>query len=166
MHSVAAGVGKGAMARLDPASRARLAAIGIDVWRARAPTPAGLTEPATADASPGVSSARIRLSSGSGDWLFVQKTPWRGAHESLLADMTASIGPERVRFGQWAIGSAAGESLDELASRGIQRVLSLGPIPDGIGDGRVIVVPSLDELASDGSARKALWQALAPHLER
>jgi hypothetical protein len=165
MRSAAAGGGRGVMARLEPASRRRLAAIGIDVWSLRSGPPASLPEPSAATL-PGTESARIRLSSGSGDWLFVQKAPWRGAHESLLADMTATIGPERVRFGQWAIGSGAGETLEELASRGIRRVLSLGPMPGEAGDERVIVAPTLDELASEGSARKALWQALAPYLGR
>jgi hypothetical protein len=116
--------------------------------------------------APASSLARIRLSSGVGDWLLVQSSPWRGAHEALVGDISATIGVERVRFGQWATGSAAGESLDELASRGIRRVLSLGPAPDDVRDERVIVAPTLDALAGEGAARKALWRALAPHLER
>jgi len=152
------------MGRLDPASRRRLEFIGIDVWCARPATGRSVSEPASVEISDQPNAARIRLSSGNGDWLLVQQDPWRGAYEALLSDITATIGVERVRFGQWARGSASGETVNELASRGIRRILSLGPAPDAISDDRVILAPSLDALAADGAARKSLWQALAPHL--
>lgn len=164
MPSGGVGGARGPMAGLDPSSMQRLAAMGIEVWRERSePAPSGSEQAGVESIAGG---ARIRLSSGDGDWLLVQHAPWRGAHESLLADIIATIGVERVRFGQWARGSAAGESLDELAPRGIRRVLSLGPAPEDISDERVIVAPTLDALAAEGSARKALWQALAPQLHR
>lgn len=154
------------MARLDTVSLRRLEHMGIEVWSRRRdqarPAPEATAD--GVDSGPGATAARIRLSSGSGDWLLVQRAPWRGAHETLIADITATIGVERVRFGQWAAGSAAGECLAELPTRGIRRVLSLGPAPPDAPAEQVIVAPTLDALASEASARRALWQALAPHL--
>ncbi|MFP4208532.1 MAG: hypothetical protein ACLFSC_07705 [Wenzhouxiangella sp.] len=144
------------MALPDPASQARLAAIGIELWRRR--------ESPARDAGETILEARVRLASGDGAWLLVQKQPWDGRQATLVADITALLGVEQCRFGQWSGGSAAGLALSELADRGIEHVLAFGPLPVGAGDGRLIQAASLDELATSAAARRALWQDLRPAL--
>lgn len=152
------------MTRLDPVSRARLAAMGISLWVRRVDT-------ATTAAAAGVAggrvepAARVRLASGEGDWLLVQRQPWRGDADGIVNDLRAWIGPARCRFGQWVIDSQSGEDAPELSDRGVRHVLSFGPAP---GDGwpGLIETSPLAELAADWRARRALWQRLAPVLAR
>ncbi|MFU8832172.1 MAG: hypothetical protein ACNA7J_08455 [Wenzhouxiangella sp.] len=146
----------------------RLAAIGVDVWQARGSRNAG-SEPAGMARDAGQMSAdqdrtRIRLSSGDGDWLLVRRQPWRGSHEQLLADIMATIGTSRCRFGQWAKDSAAGEGIQELAGRGVGKILAFGPPPTELDWPGLLIVPPLDEIATDGAARRQLWRVLAPAL--
>ncbi len=144
------------MTRLDPASLARLNAIGISVWERR-------PSAAVHQADDEVPVARIRLSSGEGDCLLVQRQPWAGHSSSIIDDIRACIGPERCRFGQWAMGSPAGEDAHELAERGIRHVLSFGPAPAGAWPG-LVEGPGLAELTSDWQARRALWHKIRPLL--
>jgi hypothetical protein len=153
----------------DPASLQRLTAMGIQAWQLRQSASeaeandgaASAVAPADFDAHGAV---RIRLSSGDGDWLLVQRQPWRGQQENLLADIRATLGPERCRFGQWVADSAAGEGPDELQARGVRRILSFGSPPREIDWADLLVAPSLDQLASEAEFRRKLWQLLAPVL--
>lgn len=138
------------MSKLDPAALARLDVMGIAVWERRHVIPDAAA--ASADSATG----RIRLSSGEGDCLLVQRQPWGGDTNSMLDDIRACIGPERCRFGQWALGSPAGEDPAELAERGISHVLSFGPALAGQWPG-LIEAPSLIELATDWQAKRTFW---------
>ena len=140
----------------DQHSRSRLSAMGITCWVRR---DQGLGDGAAEHHQP-----RIRLASGDGDWLLVQPRPWDGRHRELLADITAVIGPEQCRYGQWAGGSDAGLAWSELGERGVEYVMAFGPLPAGLDDAGLIAVASLDDLATSASARRALWQALRRHL--
>ncbi len=148
------------MTRLESASLARLKAMGISVWQRR--QPAG-TETMQAQAGSAASAARVRLASGEGDWLLVQRQPWGGRADSILDDIRACLGPERCRFGQWAVGSPAGEDALELAERGVRHILSFGPAPAGDWTG-LVEAPTLPELGEDWQARRALWRKLKPLL--
>jgi len=147
-------VEKATMASLNQRQFDRLSAMGIDVWVSRAGA-GGADEP------------RVRLSSGEGSWLLVQRQPWRGQFESLLSDVTATIGVAECRFGQWANSQDAGVGLSELAGRGIRCLVSFGPLPPSeneaslIASGtRVIEVPTMQAIYDEPSARQALWQGL------
>ena len=142
----------------DTRSRQRLAAMGIELWRQRGARPESTGEPENH------SRPAIRLASGNGRWLLVQREAWRGSHASLVDDITATIGREDCRFGQWASDSTAGCALDELAERGVDQVLSFGPPPADPGGQPVLEAPPLDELAASAEARRALWQLLAPRV--
>ena len=146
----------------DTRSRQRLAAMGIEVWVRREQ----FAEPAVAELTsatkPADTGLRIRMASGSGDWLLVQREPWAGTHEKLLADITATVGADRCRFGQWAVSDSAGVPVDELASRGIRFVLAFGVPPREVGQAAVHQAPALDDLATSAKARRRLWHLLAP----
>ncbi|TVQ40543.1 MAG: hypothetical protein EA370_03535 [Wenzhouxiangella sp.] len=150
------------MARLEADSLARLQAMGISVWERRqtGPVEAAAVTAQLADSNDGV---RIRLASGEGEWLLVQRQPWGGNPDTILDDIRACLGPARCRFGQWAVGSPAGEDSTELAERGVKHILSFGPSPGGDWSG-LVEAPSLAELAADWRARRALWQQLRPLL--
>lgn len=137
---------------MSAASHQRLTAMGIEVWVPRAER--------NAEAEP-----RIRLASGDGDWVLVQRQAWGREHPALIADITATIGPERCRFGQWASGEDAGVGLSELSERGIQHVLAFGMNPLGPRtDDRVVAVQALSDLAVSADARRELWLALKAKL--
>ena len=146
----------------DTHSRQRLAAMGIDVWLRR-DRPAAVADvhaqsaPVDAD-----SSLRIRMASGSGEWLLVQREPWSGQHDKLLADIVAVMGADQCRFGQWAVSDSAGVPIAELESRGIRHVIAFGVPPRESGTEPVHLAPALDELANSAKARRRLWQVLAP----
>ncbi len=144
------------------ASRERLAALGIDVWVRRSRRTEN--QPVGDQASPqaGAASARVRMASGSGDWLLVQDAPWDGRHDVLLGDIQATIGSARCRFGQWARSDSAGVPVDELNSRGVRHVLAFGTAPLETG---VHSVPDLSRLATSAQARRRLWQILAKALK-
>ena len=139
-------------AMLSAASHQRLTAMGIEVW-----VPQGSRD---SEAEP-----RVRLASGDGDWVLVQRQAWGREHPALIADITATIGPERCRFGQWASGEDAGVGVSELSERGIQHVLAFGMTPLGPRtDERVLVAAELSELALSAAARRELWLALKARL--
>ncbi len=140
----------------DQRSRSRLSAMGITCWVSR--------DQVVADDTAHTHQPRIRLASGDGGWLLVQPRPWDGRHRELLADITALIGPEHCRYGQWAGGSEAGLAWSELGERGVERVIAFGPLPAPLDDAGLIAAASLDDLATSASARRALWQNLRPHL--
>lgn len=159
------------MMRHESDSLRRLSAMGIQVWQRRSPmqstgaTPA--FTPVQTAPEPGLgdtTGVRIRLSSGDGDWLLVQRQPWRGQHDKLLADIRATLGAERCRFGQWSTDSAAGENAAELSERGVLHVLSFGPPPRELDWPVLLVAPALDQLLTEAEAKRALWQLLAPKL--
>lgn len=142
------------MPSLDQRQLDRLSAMGIDVWVSRV-------------AANGADEPRVRLSSGEGSWLLVQRQPWRGQFESLLSDITATIGVAECRFGQWANSQDAGVGLSELAGRGIRCLVSFGPLPPSDNEAgisasgtRVIEVPTMQAIHDEPSARQALWQGL------
>lgn len=154
------------MAIPEGATRQRLAALGIDVWvrRDRVVKPIRPTEPAISDpVQPGAAAdrLRVRMASGSGEWLLVQPDPWSGKHEQLLADITATIGADRCRFGQWAVSESAGISLGDLGERGVGHVLAFGQPPRPVCEEFIHLVPTLNELAADGQARRRLWKVLS-----
>lgn len=144
----------------DPASRARLAAMDIAVWVRRSPAAASSGVAVGA----GSAEARVRLASGDGEWLLVQRRPWDGRHAELVADLQALLGPSRCRFGQWADSAESGHALSELSARGIRYLLSFGPPPAHAGQPEVVVASDLDELAASAEARRSLWAALRPRL--
>jgi len=147
------------MSRLDPASLHRLRLIGVETWQRR-------HRPHGVECRNGPTALlRVRLLSGSGDWLLVRTSPWRGEQQQLLDDLRAAIGPERCRFGQWARDSEAGESMDELTERGVRQLLSFGPPPAPLNHFSVIESPTLDELAGSAAARRGLWEKLSRVLE-
>lgn len=151
----------------DPASRRRLAAMGIEVWALRTTPREPLSAQTSWDAGEAEpdSGLRIRMASGTGRWLLVQGMPWSGEHETLLADIMATLGPQECRFGQWAVSDSAGVDLEGLKERGVEHVLAFGEVPRPVEHDRVHRAPALEELAQRPEARRRLWQILAPHLD-
>lgn len=144
------------MSRVNAHQFERLSAMGIRVWVSRA-VPSAADEP------------RVRLSSGEGSWLLVQRQPWRGQYDALLGDITATIGVDQCRFGQWANSQDAGVGVSELAGRGVGYVLSFGPLPPSetlsetsTSGAKVIELPTMQTIHDEPSARRVLWQALKP----
>lgn len=152
---------------MRPESLQRLADMGIDVWRRRdvVIAPEHEAHETAVSASAVARTPRVRVASGGGDWLLVQERPWAGHHDSLLADIQATIGPERCAFGQWADSDMAGVAVDELDRRGVRYLLVFGAAPEGAAGQGVLLAPSLDELADSAQARKKLWRVLAPALD-
>lgn len=154
-----------------PASRRRLAALGIDVWVRRGPRDTDVRDaagPADADRTDGPTSTaaapgpRIRLGSGRGRWLLVLDEAGQPQHEPLIDDLRALLGAEQVRFGRWSDSAESGVSAQDWAERGIDWVLDFGGRP--VEHPAVLHLPTLDELMRSGDARRALWQALRPLL--
>jgi len=143
------------MSELSLATRRRLAVIGVDRWELRA----GL--PSAEDLASDAESLRIRLLSGSGDWVLVQRQAWRGDHGTLLSDIQATLGPERCRFGQWAEAESAGVGPAELQARGVKHILSFGAPPELIDWPMLVQGPSIEDLVNRPDARSALWNQLA-----
>lgn len=137
------------MARVSSGQMQRLRTMGIEHW-----VPRGGVED--------IGELRVRLSSGRGRWLLVQRQPWRGQFASLLADITATLGVEECRFGQWGNTEEAGVAVSELESQAISHVLSFGPPPKGETHPIIIEVPTMQALSEDPNARASLWQAIAP----
>lgn len=137
-------------------SRGRLAAMGIELWRRR---------PSPDETGRG----RIRLASGSGDWLLVMSGNVPDHCSALLADVTAAIGRERCRFGHWAGSPDAGVGPEEWDTRGIRNVLVFGSseLPEGEqpAGGRVIQADDPAVLHQHPESRQALWQKLRSRLE-
>ncbi len=135
------------MASLSAKQHQHLKAMGIDVWVSR-------QSPVDAD------DLRVRLASGHGQWLLVQRQPWRGQFEALLGDITATLGVDQCRFGQWANSQDAGVAVSELSSRGVRYLLSFGPPPKPNPSEWVIELPTMQEIHDEAEARRALWQQL------
>lgn len=136
------------MSRISSVQHQRLTAMGIPVW--------------TKTHAPGAADQlRIRLASGDGQWVLVQRQPWRGEFDALLADITATLGIADCRFGQWAKSQEAGVGVAELAERGVRRVLSFGPPPRPVEATEVIEVPTLQAIHDDPEAKRALWAQLS-----
>ncbi len=154
----------------SPATRDRLATLGIDVWqlksRADRQASASPARPETAEHHP--HSVRVRLASGQGDWLLLQDAPWDGRHAVLLDDIQALIGTARCRFGEWAHSESAGVAVNELGSRGVHHLLIFGTPPADMDQDQddLLVAPALDVLAHSGPAKRQLWQMLSARLMR
>src|SRR5690625_6461755 len=97
--------------------------MGIDVWRRRGAVIAPENEAhETAAAQPApaaVRTPRVRVASGGGDWLLVQEQAWAGHQERLLAEIQATIGPERGAYVPRADCEMAGEADDENERRDV-----------------------------------------------
>lgn len=135
----------------EAARLARLKVMGIDVWRPREAAP------------PAASGLRVRLAAGDGDWLILTDCPLDGQYRALMADITATLGRERCRFGQWTDNPEAGMDLDELAAAGIRHVLALGGWPEAADAAElsgVVAAPPLPAVHGDADARRSLWRAL------
>jgi hypothetical protein len=78
-----------------------------------------------------------------------------------MADIQATLGPERCRFGQWAEAGSAGVGPAELQARGVQRILAFGDPPELIDWPMLIKAPSIEALATTPDARRTLWSQLA-----
>ena len=142
-------------------SRERLIAMGIDLWQRR-----GARMPHASAAQP-----RIRLASGSGDWLLVIQGGVPESHRVLMDDVMASIGAARCRFGEWSDSPSAGVAADEWQAHGIEHVLVFAEAEQGrrpgrarLDDPRLVTAPTLAALAESGDARKQLWQQLSMRL--
>jgi len=147
------------MSGLSSATRERLARMGVDRWELRTGVPSA--EDLARDAE----ALCIRLLSGSGDWVLVQRQAWRGDHAALMADIQATLGPERCRFGQWAEAGSAGVGPAELQARGVKHILSFGEPPELIDWPMLVQGPGLEELVRQPEARRALWGQLATLIE-
>lgn len=134
--------------------------MGIEIWARRAPAEQAVGADELAE------EPRVRLASGDGCWLLVQRRPWDGSQTALVADITALLGADQCRFGQWSSGGSAGLAVSELAARGIGNVLAFGPLPDKVDAPGLIQAPALDEIAVSAQARRRLWMALRPALAR
>lgn len=142
----------------DRSSRARLVAMGIETWARRGQVgPAALSDQSARG-------PRIRLASGDGSWLLVQRRPWDGSQATLVADITALLGADQCRFGQWSSGTTAGLAMTELSGRGIIHVIAFGPMPAEVDAPGLIQAPAMDELAISADARRRFWIALRPAL--
>lgn len=128
----------------------RLEAIGIELWARRSVEPDD--------------ELRIRLSAGHGEWLLVQRAPWRGQFEPLLNDITHTLGVAHCRFGQWANTQESGVPVSQLRELGVHRVIAFGPIPKDRQASMVIEVPTMQALNDAPDARRQLWQSLRDHL--
>lgn len=136
---------------LPVASAARLRRMGIQLWRLRARDPVP-TAP------------RLRLEAGHGDVVIVADEDERSRYRTLLADLVASIGTARCRYGKWADSPAAGVSLDDCPDRGIEHVLAFGPLPR---KHRCLISGApLPELLGSGAARRSLWAQIADRCRR
>ncbi len=158
--NVAAGAGS-PMVPTDAHARARLKAIGIDVWVDRRRAFQTAAKPVVqADAGP-AAAGRIRLQPGDGEWLLVFDGEVPASHAGLVRDIVHAIGPDRCRYGHWARSGETGASPEEWTARGISGVLAFGPCP--IEDPRLFQAGALSELAADGRRRRLLWQHLRAH---
>ena len=159
---------------IEPGAIRRLAAMDIQVWRARSPehaeiaqTPpaaetsaeAGPVKDFSVDAYPGKSrlqTGRIRLEAGSGCWLLVVDDADRARHAKLIEDIRAALGTDDCRFGTWSDSAEAGLAVEDWEAHGIRHALVFG---GQVGPG-FVQAGELDELKTSGEARRALWRRL------
>jgi DNA polymerase III psi subunit len=136
--------------------RAYLEAMGLDIWLRKPP-------PAERD--------RLVVGPGAGSALLVCARP-EASSGKLAADIARAIGSEPVWAWPEAEGDASNPTLEEaVGERLVTRLLIFGAdlaralcgpkVPDVLLSAAVHVAPDLDELAARGSARRALWRAIA-----
>jgi len=152
------GVATGAAEVHGAASRARLEAMGIDLWLLRRNQDA---QPVAAESSAS-GPTRIRLESGTGEWLIVADEAERAAYRVLLDDLRAVLGPAACRFGKWSDTPEAGIGPDDWQDHGIGQVLVFGDVPAKAGE--LLRAEALSVLAESAKARRALWALLRPRL--
>ena len=163
---------------IEPGAIRRLAAMDIQVWRARSPksveitqTPpaaetsaeAGPVEDCSVDAAPGglpSRTGRIRLEAGSGCWLLVVDDADRARHAKLIEDIRAALGTDDCRFGTWSDSAEAGVAVEDWEAHGIRHAL----VFSGQAGPGFVQAGKLDELKISGEARRALWRRLQPLL--
>lgn len=142
---------------IDPRKQAYLEAMGFDVWVAR-------SSPATRD--------RLALAPGQGSTLLVCARA--GDRETALAaDIARAVGDDP----SWGWPDPAGlpdaPTLEQAIGNGlITRVVVFGretarqllgaDVPAVLKSSEVAVVADLDELATHGTAKQALWKLLDP----
>lgn len=142
----------------DAASRARLDAMGIDLWLLRS-----REDPKDVRAETDAArTARIRLESGTGAWLIVADEAERATYRVLLDDLRAVLGPAECRFGKWSDTPEAGIAPDDWQAHGIRHVLAFGDTPAAAGE--LLRADALPELLDRADARKSLWALLQPRL--
>ena len=165
---------------IDARAIRRLAAMDIQVWRARIPKPAADDRARSVENSFEVAGAsgsekslpasrRIRLEAGSGRWLLVVDDADRARHASLIEDIRATLGMDDCRFGIWSNSAESGVAPADWQAHGIRHVLVFSDYdkePDS-GDGKpaFMVAGELQRLANSGQARRALWRQLKLLLE-
>lgn len=159
----------------------RLDELGIDVWQRRDRAPCQSGDPDRSDVAPSETSSstpdeasrpsqtsvgavpRIRLAPGRGRWLLLGQGTDRPELRAVLDDLRGLLGPEDCRFGQWSDSAESGVAAEDWPERGIDWVLDFGG--PAAAHGRVVGLPSLEELARSPDARRQLWQTLRPLLE-
>lgn len=140
---------------IESRRRAYLEALGFDVWVARPLPPA---------------QGRLQLSPGQAGTLLVCAAPAESATR-FAGDVVRALGGEACWA--WPDTGAGEDSVDPagaIADRLITRVILFGAetgrrlfpegIPEFLGSATVAVAPGLDELASRGHAKRALWRLL------
>ena len=143
---------------MSPAARTqRLQAMGLTVWRLRAGS-GQLDAPACGIALEGAAGPVLMLCGDSGE-----------ATRPLARDLARAL-----RGAAWGWPDAHGAGLDDTASEQLlthvwvfgpaleERVFD-GAAPARAGNASVLVLPGLEELATDASARRALWSTVVEH---
>lgn len=134
---------------IDPRALRRLAAMDIQVWRARAPRSGRAVDERPTEAASGKGyrpaeasstggsrpSGRIRLEAGGGPWLLVVDDADRDRHSTLIEDIRAALGSRDCRFGTWSDSAEAGVAPADWDAHGIRHALVLGGEAGGRGAG-------------------------------
>ena len=140
---------------IEARRRAYLEAIGLDVW---------LIRPTAEERG------CLAVNAGRGSTLLICPSS-ADCLTDVAADVARALGGDPVWAWLDPLPEDGGERLESLiAQRLITRVLLLGPAaerslfqgdaPEIVGSATVSVAPSLDDLASSASARKAFWDLL------
>lgn len=153
---------------IEPGAIRRLAAMDIQVWRARSPKHAEISQapPAavpSADATRRESrsrTGRIRLEAGSGCWLLVVDDADRARHSRLIEDIRATLGTDDCRFGTWSDSAEAGVAVEDWEAHGIRHAVVFG----GEAGAGFVQAGQMEGLETSGAARRALWRRLQPLL--
>jgi hypothetical protein len=142
---------------IDPRKQAYLEAMGFDVWVVR-------SSPATRD--------RLALAPGQGSTLLVCARA--GDRETdLAADIARAVGDDPTWGWPDPTGLPDAPTLEQAIENGlITRVVVFGretarqllgaDVPAVLKSSKVAVVADLDELATHGTAKQALWKLLDP----
>lgn len=140
---------------IEARRRAYLEALGFDVW---------ITRP------PAAERGRVGVGAGEGSALLVCPSV-DDCNMEIAGDLARALGGDPVWAWLDPAAETDGQFLEDIvADRLITRVLLFGPepgrslfkgpVPARIGSAVVGVAPALEELAAEGSARKALWRQL------